>query len=180
MKYKDDIRYINRVLGGDTSAFSVLVERYQSFVYTIVLKVVGNKEEAEEAAQDAFMKVFGALHTFKGDADFSTWVYRIAYNTGVSKIRQRKHFFVPIDDVTVNESDADFSSENLSIRIAALQAALTKLSRDEQLLVSLYYTEENSIDEVARITGLTGSNVKVRLHRIRKKIYAELKGVNNE
>jgi RNA polymerase sigma-70 factor (ECF subfamily) len=180
MKYKDDILYIDQVLGGNTPAFSVLVERYQSFVYTIILRVVGNKEDAEEAAQDAFMKIFGSLHTFKGDADFSTWIYRIAYNTGISKIRQRKNFFVPIDDVIINESDADFSSDNLSIRIAALQAALKKLSRDEQLLVSLYYMEENSVEDVSYITGLTVSNVKVRLHRIRKKIYAELKGVKNE
>lgn len=177
MKYKDDILYIDQVLSGDISAFSVLIERYQSFVYTIILRIVENKEDAEEAAQDAFMKVFGSLNTFKGDSDFSTWIYRIAYNTGISKVRQRKNFFVSIDNVVINDSDSDFGNENLSIRIEELQTALKKLSRDEQLLVSLYYTEENSIEDVSYITGLTVSNVKVRLHRIRKKIHDELKGV---
>lgn len=77
----NDQVYINKILNGDTNAFTVLVDRYKDLVFTLALRMVKNREEAEEVSQDTFIKVYNSLNRFKGDYKFSTWIYRVAYNT---------------------------------------------------------------------------------------------------
>jgi RNA polymerase sigma-70 factor (ECF subfamily) len=173
----DDFFFIQRIKAGDMRAFSGIVAKYQSKLLTIILKIVENREDAEDILQEVFIKVFKSLDQFKGDAEFSTWLYRVAYNTSLSELRKRKTALVPIDENF--RPDNESLSENIDEmgvdkRLSYLDTALKRLSPDDAFLITLYHLEEQSIDEISQISHLSVSNVKVRLHRIRKKLAAEI------
>jgi RNA polymerase sigma factor (sigma-70 family) len=176
MENKDDNYYIEKVINGQTNYFSYIVEKYQDIVFSIAVKLLGNREEAEEMAQESFVKVFKSLHTFKGTAKFSTWMYRITYNTCISEMRKKKMRFISTNDVQISEEAEEMNLDGLPAenREIFVKAALEKLPEDEYTLVLLYYFDEQSIEEISKITGLTESNAKVKLHRARKKLYAIL------
>jgi RNA polymerase sigma factor (sigma-70 family) len=176
MEKYDDIYYIEKILNGQTQYFSYIVEKYQNIVFSIALKVLRNREEAEEMAQESFIKAYKSLNTFKRKAKFSTWLYRITYNNCISEVRKRKIRFISTDDIEVKD---DFSEINLDgipeeNREKYLKIALEKLQEDEYTLVLMYYFEDQSISEISKITGLTESNTKIKLHRARKKLYTVL------
>lgn len=176
MNKLDDIYYIKKILDGDTEFFARLVDRYSHRIYLLILRIVHRKEEAEEVTQDVFLKTFQVLHTFKGDCRFSTWLYRIAYTTAISATRKKRNEFLYIEDQTINnvvdsQVDETFDETNNSELLAKLEKAIELLPPDERGLISLFYMEEHSIEEIATVTGMTESNVKVKLHRIRKKLY---------
>lgn len=179
MKYLDDNHYIDRVLGGDVSAYALLVAKHKNLVFSIALKILNNREDAEEVAQDCFLKVFQALKTFERKSKFSTWLYRIVYNAAVSKTRKKKVEFVPMDDYMIHNYTGDDSPSALDgispeEQKEMIERAMSQLTADESLLITLFYKGDNSIEDISNITGLTTSNVKVRLHRIRKKLHGEL------
>lgn len=179
MKYLDDNHYIDRVLGGDTAAYASLVAKHKNLVFSIALKVLGNREDAEEVAQDCFIKAYQSLGTFEKKSKFSTWLYRIVYNAAVSKTRKKRLEVVPMDDYVIqNHTDEDLRTGMDAIdpeeKKRIVDRAMERLTADENLLITLYYKGENSIEEISNITGLSMSNVKVRLHRIRKKLHDEL------
>lgn len=176
MNELEDTYYIQKILNGDTDFFSRLVDRYSHRVYLLVLKIVRRKEEAEELTQDIFVKIFQVLHTFKGDCRFSTWLYRIAYNTAISAVRKKRHEFLCLEERTfenIPDENVRHTLENDTDeeRLQKLEKALGNLLPEERGLIGLFYTEEHSIDEIAAITGLSVSNIKVKLHRTRKKLY---------
>ena len=159
-------------------------DKYSHQVYSLILKVVRNREDAEELAQDVFVKVFRNLSSFKGDSSFSTWMYRIAYNTAISATRKKKNEFLAIEESIINnvseEEVADALGRNDTTgQMEMLDAALAKLPPDERAIILLFYMKEKTIEEVADITGLTPSNTKVKLHRIRKKLFVILKGMED-
>lgn len=171
---------IAQVLGGKTEAFSYFMDTYGQQVYTLIVRMVGSEEDAEELTQDTFMKAFNHLSSFCGNSSFSTWVYRIAYNTALSALRKHPSREVltfdegvwnRLSDTEIDES-LDCEEEH---RLESLQRALRRLSPDEQAIVTLFYEEEKSIAELAEILKQTESNVKVKLHRIRKKLYLLIK-----
>jgi RNA polymerase sigma factor (sigma-70 family) len=179
MKYQDDNHYIDRVLDGDVAAYASLVAKHKNLVFSIALKILNNREDAEEVAQDCFLKVFQALKTFEKKSKFSTWLYRIVYNASVSKTRKKRLEFVPMDDYVIqnyNEDDvkAGIGEIDPEQQKIMLEKAMARLTDDENLLLTLFYKGENSIEEISNITGLSMSNVKVRLHRIRKKLHDDL------
>lgn len=185
MELYTDKYYINRIQSGDTECFACLLDRYSRQVFSLIVKIVGNREDAEELAQDTFMKVFKNLSSFKGDSSFSTWIYRIAYNTAISETRKKKQEFLSIDDTMMNNVceenvAATMESDSSEIRLNKLNAALEKLLPDERAIVMLFYRNEKSIEEIAEITALSISNVKVKLFRIRKKLYVLLKEMENQ
>jgi RNA polymerase sigma-70 factor (ECF subfamily) len=94
-------------LEGDSSAYAAIVDKHKEMVFTIAVKIVRNQQDAEEVAQDVFVKAFHALATFKGDAKFSTWLYRIAYNTAISATRRKKPDFTVIDDKMIDNYTTD-------------------------------------------------------------------------
>ena len=168
---------IERVKAGDVRAFSTIVSNYQKPVFTIILKIVANREDAEDIMQEVFVKVFKSLDRFKGDAEFSTWLYRIAYNTTISELRKKKIFFLPVNDSLslVNEQVTDEEELDLTdIKFQHLDDALKKLPPDEIFLITLYYYKEQSIEAISKISNLSVANVKVKLHRIRKKLALEI------
>ncbi len=179
MKYLDDNHYIDRVLNGDVAAYAMLVSKHKNLVFSIALKILNNREDAEEVAQDCFMKVFQALKTFEKKSKFSTWLYRIVYNAAISKTRKKKLEFVHmdsyvIDNFTEDEVTSGIDEIDPEMQKAMIQRAMEKLTDDDNLLITLFYKGENSIEDISNITGLSMSNVKVRLHRIRKKLHNEL------
>ena len=145
-------------------------------VFSIAMKVLRNREDAEELAQESFIKAFKSLHTFKGNARFSTWLYRITYNNCISEIRKRKMKFVSADDVQLPDEPDEMNFDGIPAenRAKFVKAALEKLPQDEYTLILLYYFEDKSVEEIVVITRMTESNVKVKLFRARKKLYAFL------
>ena len=171
-----DIHYIDKVLDGDSGSFAILVNRYKNMVFTIVKRILKSHEDAEEVAQDVFIKAYQSLNKFKKEAKFSTWLYRIAFNTAVSKTRKKKFEVSAIDDNMVENYTHDDLVEELDEfvyedRKKYFENALKKIPQEDALLLTMFYMEEQTIEEISTVTGLSASNVKVKLHRIRKKIY---------
>jgi len=179
MAYKEDKFYIEKVFKGDTTAYADIVNKHKEMVFTIAVKILRNREDAEEIAQDAFVKAFQALPNFKGEAKFSTWLYRIVYNTAISQGRKRKHEFAAINEEMIDNYTTDKVSRSVNEfsedeQINAINSLMEMMPEDENLLLTLFYKNEKSIEDISEITGLTQSNVKVKLYRIRKKMYGEL------
>jgi RNA polymerase sigma-70 factor (ECF subfamily) len=179
MKFQEDSHYIERVINGDVSAYSSLVEKHKNLVFSIAVKILSNREDAEEIAQDTFLKAYASLKSFEKKSKFSTWLYRIAYNGAISKKRKKKLDAVEIDDQIMFNYSTDEISYNVhqiqeSEQIQLIDKALLTLPEDDNLLITLFYKSEHSIEDISYITGLTQSNVKVKLHRIRKKLYESI------
>lgn len=185
MESYNDTYYIQKTLAGEVDSFTPLLNRYGPQVHSLILRVVGNREDAEELAQDTFMKAFRHLSAFKGDCSFSTWVYRIAYNTAISHTRKRKHKLLAIDEtVLANVSEEEIAEAlgctDSSEQVGRLEAALGLLPPDERAIILLFYMEEKSINDLTSITGLTVANVKTKLHRIRKKLFVLIKSMEEK
>lgn len=179
MENSGDNILIEQTLNGNTVAFTHLVNRYKAMVFAIVVKVVLNKEDAEECAQDVFIKVYQALNTYKRSAKFSTWLYRIAFNAAISHKRKKKISAVELNEtiyqtLTDDEIFCKFETWNDNEQRKAIDKAIEHLPPDEAVIITLFYMDEKSVDDVAFITGLSQANVKVKLHRARKKMYAQL------
>jgi len=179
MKFETDIFYLQQIISGNARAYAFLVEKHKDMVFSIALKILHSREDAEEVAQDAFVKAYQSLSGFKNEAKFSTWLYRIVYNSAISKVRKKKLELSPLDDMTINNYSEDSVDSNFFLvdepdQFELLQKALKSLPEDENVIVSLFYQNDNSIEDISAITGLTVANVKVKLHRIRKKLYSEM------
>ena len=179
MQHPDDNHYIEKVIAGETAAYAFLVNRHKDLVFTIALKIVHNREDAEEVAQDTFVKAFHKISTFRQDSKFSTWLYRIAFNESVSKTRLRKFDEVEIqDDLMESVADEDVEDGIMGLgrqeQQQAVKLLMERLPEHDQLLINLFYMQGIPVREIGEITGMSESNVKVRLHRLRKKIYVEL------
>jgi len=176
MERKDDIFYIEKVISGEANYFSYIVEKYQNIVFSIALKVLKNREDAEEMAQESFIKAYKSLHTFKGNAKFSTWLYRITYNNCISQVRKKKLNTVSSDEVQISDEVDEINLDGIpeENRAKYIKRALEKLPEDEYTLILLYYFEDQSIEEISKVTELSASNAKVKLHRARKKLYTIL------
>ena len=180
MTTNNDIYYINLIIEGNSNAFSVLVDRYKDLVFSLALKMVKNREEAEEVAQDTFIKVFKSLSQFKGDSKFSTWIYKVAYNTCLDRLKKQKREqqVVSIDEFNTNQiksiDNALDKMENEE-REKAIQNCIQLLPADDAFLLTLFYFEEQSLEEIAKVIGLTANNAKVNPFRSRKKLTSILR-----
>lgn len=179
MEIRDESYTLNLARQGDRGAFEELVRRYKDMVYTICLRMLTSKEDAREAAQDVFVKVYRSLESFNEKSKFSTWLYRISYNQCISVIRKKVKLIDLVDDMPdteVNEGDiSGMESLSKEDRSRYLRLALDALPETDRVVVTLFYYEELSLEEIAEVTGLTNSNIRIKLHRSRKKMYQELK-----
>ena len=176
----DDQHYIRMVREGDTNAFAVLVDRYKDMVFTLSLKMLKDREEAEEVSQDTFVKVYQSLSKFNGGSKFSTWIYKVAFNTCLDRLKKNKRLqpFAGMDAFTgqevislMNVLDSIEERE----RQQMIQDCLHGLPGEDNFLLTLYYFEEHPLEEIAKIIGINPNNVKIRLYRSRKKLTALLK-----
>jgi len=182
MSTEPDEYYIQQTLNGNVNAYAFLVERYKHMVYTLTIRIVKSKEDAEEVSQDVFVKAFKKLDSFKGDSKFSTWIYKIAYYASLDVIKKNKRFINSenIDDFydgdLGNVQDA-LESLHSKERKKVINKALLKLDEDERIILTLFYFEEMPIKEISKVVNLTKDNIKVKLFRSRKKLATILKNV---
>ncbi|MDR1054648.1 MAG: sigma-70 family RNA polymerase sigma factor [Prevotellaceae bacterium] len=179
MENKNESILLSRTLHGNTVAFAQLVDMYKAMVFNIIVKILQSREEAEECTQDVFIKVYQSLSSFKSEARFSTWLYRIAFNMAISRIRKKRIKTEELNEniyqtVTEDEIYSNFEKWNPEEQRVAIDKAIKTLSPDEAVIITLFYMEEKTVEEVAFITDLTKANVKVKLHRSRKKLYTVL------
>jgi RNA polymerase sigma-70 factor (ECF subfamily) len=169
---------IEKVIAGDTHAFAILVNTYKDMAVLLAYNILLNREDAEEVAQDAFVKAYTSLHSFKADAKFSTWLYRIVVNTALNKKKLKKHYSIDITEAMVEENAFDINNIQIAQITAEhrkhIQLALQYLTMNERLCITLYYLHELAVDEIHQLTGISISNIKVLLYRGRKNLYAAL------
>ncbi|MDB5252841.1 MAG: polymerase sigma factor [Flaviaesturariibacter sp.] len=171
-----DSELILRTLRGDVSAYAVLVKRYQALVFTLVLRYVRHREDAEEVAQDVFVKAFRSLAGFKGESKFSTWLYTIAATTSLTFLRKKRPHVESLDgdggDALADRLGGGLSANRIEqkSRAALVHDAIKLLSPDDARLITLYYQGEQSIDEIATILRIEPNNAKVKLHRARGRL----------
>lgn len=180
MSVISDQHYIDKILHGETNAFAVLVDRYKDMIFTLALKMVKNREEAEEVAQDTFIKIYSSLNKFKGDSKFSTWIYKIAYNTCLDRLKKNKKedLNISIDEFSahlIKTMDNALSALEDKERKQTIQNCLNLLPSDENFLLTLFYFEDQSLEEIGKIMSTNANNVKVKLFRSRQKLAVILK-----
>lgn len=176
----NDQHYIDLILKGQANEFAVLVDRYKDMVFSLALKMVKNNEEAEEVAQDTFIKIYTSLKKFKGDSKFSTWIYKIAYNTCLDRLKKSKK---EENNISIDEFSIDLiktMSNALSVledkeRKQTIQDCLNLLPKEDNFLLTLFYFDDQNLEEIAKIMNITANNVKVKLFRSRQKLTIILK-----
>lgn len=182
MNQNEDKYYIHKVLGGSPDSFAYIIDKYKRIAFTLALRTVKNREDAEEAVQDAFLKCYYALANFDHKSSFSTWLYRIVYNCSISRIRQRKMSCETISDDF--EANIDFSESNSALSYLKhedqkhfINVAINSIGSDDAMILTLYYQLDKSVEEISQIMEISKSNVKIKLFRSRKALKAALEGV---
>jgi len=171
-----DNEIISRVLKGEQNAYAELVNRYQAYVFTLVLRMIKSREDAEEVAQDVFVKAYRSLADFRGESKFSTWLYTIANTTSITFLRKKKLDVHSLDNEKVFEI-ADNKDSGLRAnlveqksRVNMVNEAIAMLSPDDAEIITLFYKAEQNLEEISRILRLETNTVKVRLHRARTRL----------
>lgn len=178
MDHIEDTYIIQRILEGETNLFVHIVRQYQRMIYTIVYKIIQNNDTTEDLVQEIFIKVYQQLDKYQKTSKFSTWLYRVAYNETISYVRKnKKHTDITKVDYALYEEEIaeDIEGIETEVLLKRLEDLLKRMPQDDAFIITLFYMKELSIQEICEITNLSISNVKVKLHRIRKFMYAELK-----
>lgn len=176
----NDNEIISQVLNGDNQAYAGLVNQYQNYVFTLALRMVKNREDAEEVAQDAFIKAYKYLADFKGNSKFSTWLYTIVNNTGISFLRKKKLEIHSLNNEKVFEMaenrDSGFNANLVEqkSKVSMVNKAIDLLNPDDAEVITLFYIAEQSLEEIAGILGLEANTAKVRLHRARTRLKVKM------
>lgn len=171
-----DTDIIGLVLKGEQNAYATLVERYQNFVFTLVLRYVKSREDAEEVAQDVFVKAYRSLANFKGNSKFSTWLYTIATTTSITFLRKKKPDIQSLDNEVFFEAglniDSGMSADRIEqkSKITMVSQSIEMLSAEDAQIITLFYKGEQTLEEIAHITGKKTNTVKVQLHRARARL----------
>ncbi len=171
---------IAKVKQGDLVAFNALIDEYKAMAFTLAMKLMKNREDAEEVTQDAFVKAYTNINQFEGKSKFSTWLYTIVYNTALTKLRKKQLDIQDLSGHTIEdschyaESGSSWRKLQKDERSSYIKLALDELVEEDQVVITLFYLNENSLIEICEITNWELSNVKVRLHRARKRLLVEL------
>lgn len=172
----NDSEIISKVLSGDYQAYAGLVNRYQNYVFTLVLRMIKSREDAEEVAQDVFIKAYRSLSSFRGEARFSTWLYTIVHTTCITFLRKKRIDVQSLDNEGVFEvadsHDSGFKANLVEqkSRTAMVNQAIDLLGPDDAQIITLFYKGEQSLEEIAKLLGLETNTAKVRLHRARTRL----------
>lgn len=180
MESIEDQVYIRRIKQGDPAPYTYIVDKYKHMAYTIAVKVLGNTDDAQDVAQESFIKAYQQISQFEGKSKFSTWLYTIVYRTAISKWKENKIETQSIDDnIRENYPHDKTSQPHEQLRVKDEQTyvkqAIQRLPTTEALLVTLFYINESSLREIHDITGLSLPNIKIKLFRARKKLERDLK-----
>jgi len=163
---------IQKARDGDKEALAELVNMHKELAFNIAYRITKNVEDAEDIVQESFLKVFKNLDRFKEASKFSSWLYRIVHNEGLMLVRKQKKSLEFLDAPMVeNIEEAREHSDDYK----KLYEAIDQLSINERNLIDLFYLGDMSIKEIRKITGQSTSNIKVTLHRTRKKLQEKIK-----
>ena len=175
-----DQELIEEVLNGNSKAYAVLVKNHQRFVFTLALRFTKNREDAEEIAQDCFIKAYRSLGTFKQTSKFSTWLYTITYTTAMSFLRKRQVDTTSIDnDENVLQLVNNISSYNSDLveqksANVYLNIAINNLSPIDAAIITLFYLGEQSLEEIGQAMHMEPNTIKVKLHRARARLKEQM------
>ena len=180
---KEDASNIERVLNGEKSAFGGLVRAYQVRLFNSLIHSLGCPEEAEDVAQEAFVKAFSKLATFKQNSSFYTWLYRIAINIAISRHRQKKpktsldEYRMNAGHEPIDEANQPGNKLDLEERAVQVQAALQLLSEEHRTIIVLREIEDMDYEAISEILDLPVGTVRSRLHRARHQLRTHLEQV---
>lgn len=171
---------IAAIVSGDSQEFAKLVDGYKDLVFTVAFRMLKNREEAEEVAQDSFIKIFKSLKSFQGDSKLSTWIYRIAYNTCLDRIKKNKigQNSVPITEVSsyqVAEMNNALDTMLKQEKSEMIKKCIQRLNPADAAILTLFYFEEQSLNELGSTLNLSMNTAKVKLFRARKRLAVILK-----
>jgi RNA polymerase sigma factor (sigma-70 family) len=182
-----DTEIIKRILQGEQALFAQLVQRYQQYVFTLVLRFTDSREDAEEISQDVFVKAYRSLADFRGESKFSTWLYTVVRTSSITFLRKKKLDTTSLDNertfLQLENRESGFNANTMEqkSRHAMVNAAIRLLSPDDGQIIALFYKGEQSLEEIGRIMGMEPNTVKVRLHRARNRLREKMeKHFSNE
>jgi len=180
MQQETDLALITAVLEGNTAVYTELVKRHQRFVFTLALRFTKNREDAEEVAQDCFVKAYRALGTFRQTSKFSTWLYTITYTTAMTHLRKKKLATLSLDEdespIQPENHISSYTAESIEKKSghAYLNQAISLLSPDDAMIITLFYKGEQSLEEMAGVLSIEAKTIKVKLHRARGRLKEKL------
>lgn len=176
-----ELELIKKLQSGNTQAMQPLMEKYQDYVYTLLIQIVKSKRVAEDLTQDVFIKIYKRINTFKAESKFSTWIYTIAYRTGLNYLDKKKIIFNVSDlgeEETYNVPDDDIQNalnflqqKDLS---KLLWQAIDELPVNQGLVISLFYLQQFSVREISQMLDISDNTVKTNLFRGRNAIKSQL------
>ena len=170
-----DAECVKRVQRGDVDSFEVLVRRHQKATFNLIYRLLGDHEEAAEVAQEVFLSAFKSIHQFRGDANFSTWLYRIAFNHASTRrkslqLAQQRH--VPLDGTELIGDNGSFADPEKAAQVKEtqkrVQRALNSLPKDDATIIVLRDLQDAPYEEVSQMLEIPVGTVKSRLHRARR------------
>jgi RNA polymerase sigma-70 factor (ECF subfamily) len=175
-----DIALIEQTLAGNQAAYADLVKRHQRFVFTLALRFGKNREDAEEIAQDCFIKAYRSLSSFQRQSKFSTWLYSIVYTTAMTFLRKKRIDTDSIDDENIylqlesHSSGLDSNIAENKSRSYYLNLAIAQLLPDDAAIITLFYMGEQSLEEIGQAMKMEANTVKVKLFRARQRLKEKL------
>jgi len=171
MRNLTDLEIIASVKSGNQADYAIIIDRYKNKAFSLIKRILKNEMDAEEVLQDCFLKAYNSLSSFREEAKFSTWFYRIVYNTTISKVSARKrkieNEMSSLEDHFNIESSDDFRITEDSDLSAFISIILEKLPPSYSSVLNLFYLNEMSCEEISEVMNVSVPNVKVMLHRSR-------------
>ncbi len=177
---------IAQVLAGKQSAYAELIKRHQRYVFTLALRMVKNREDAEEVTQDCFIKAYRGLASFEQKSKFSTWLYRIVFTTAMTHLRKKKPLTDSIDEEDTLIQLSNVGTDELSDQVERrskyvyLHQAISQLLPDDAAIITLFYQGEQSLEEIGKALQMDPNTIKVKLHRARQRLKAQLSALLKE
>jgi len=175
-----DTDLIEQTLAGDQSAYADLIKRHQRFVFTLAMRFAKSREDAEEIAQDCFVKAYRSLESFQRQSKFTTWLYSIVYTTAMTTLRKKRIATDSIDDeetfIQVENKPSGYDENNVENKSRSfyLNQAIDQLLPDDATIITLFYKGEQSLEEIAQTMGIEANTVKVKLFRARQRLKDKL------
>jgi len=175
-----DIELIQQVLAGNQSAYADLVKRHQRFVFSLAMRFSKSREDAEEIAQDCFIKAYRSLASFQQQSKFSTWLYSIVYTTAMTFLRKKRVDTTSIDNdeafIQIESKPGSYDENNIENKSRSyyLNQAIDQLLPDDATIITMFYKGEQSLDEIAQVLGIEANTVKVKLFRARQRLKDKL------
>jgi RNA polymerase sigma-70 factor (ECF subfamily) len=174
MKNLSDLEIIKSVRNGNSSDYSIIVDRYKNKGFSLIKRMLKNSMEAEEVLQDCFLKAFRALDSFKAESKFSTWFYRIVYNTALTRLSQKKRKIEnemnSLEQFSALQSKDDYNESERKDLSEFINNLVEQLPPKYSSVLNLFYLEGMSCEEISEVMDTSVANVKVLLHRSRNSL----------